>query len=480
MAVQSGPRHEVVPQPLPTRRTLRWLEDRELFVERPAGRLTPRRVALAGCAVAAATVLSLARTGGAGPLNTVWAEDGSHFLADAYEKSFLGALTTSFNGYWHTIPRLLASVAPLFPVTYGPAILSVEAAALTSVVALFVFVASRAYFTHPALRLLVSVPVVLATVGDGWVENNVATLQFPLLYGLFWLLLFVAQTNWGRIAQGVAVTLIALTSALAVLLVPLAIVRVVKRRDPSSWIMLAGLTIGSVIEVASPMLGGTSRSGIGTPRFNPLWGLYVYAVKGVPSAIFGENWLFVRVGQGICPPFYVGDRLVHNLLIVGAWLIIAAVFADAVRRRTGPAWGLAFVSFAGSALLFSASTMELGCPANRYFVAPALLLFAGLAALLRRERPDRTASGTGSGRLFTAAQWGRPALLTLLITALIAVVCVANFRTDDGRGALSARWSTAVRTARATCERDHASTATIIMQPHFGWGMVLNCSVLTR
>jgi hypothetical protein len=469
MAVEVRP-PDVAGQPLPAGRPVRrWLERGELFVERPPGRTTPLQVAWAVAAVVVATALGLARTGGPGPFDTLWAEDGSHFLADADNLSFVRALTTSFNGYWHAIPRLLASVAPLFPVRDGPAILSVEAALVTSVLALFVFVASRSYFAHPALRLLVSVPIVLATVGGGWVENNVATLQFPLLYGLFWLLLFVARTRWGRIAQGVAVVLIALTTALSVILVPLAIARVVRRRDRPSWLLLAGLSLGSMIEVACPVLGGTSRSGIGTPRFNPFWVLYEYAVKGVPSALFGENWMFARMDQGTCPAFVEGNPRLHTVLIIGAWVIIAGVVADAVRRRTGPAWSLALVSFAGSVVLFSASTMELGCPANRYFVAPALLLFTGLAALLRRE----PSAGV-------AARWGRPALLITGVTTLIAVVALANFRADDGRGDLSASWSAVVGTAATTCERSHAPTVRIVTQPRFGWSLRLDCSVLTR
>jgi hypothetical protein len=481
MTVQSRPPE----QASPARPALRWLADRELFTPRPPSRTTPRQVIFAVGAVIVATVLSLARTGGPGALNSVWAEDGQHFLADAYNLSFFQALTTSFNGYWHTIPRLLTSIVPLFPVKYGPAIISIEAAALTAGLALFVYIASRAYFAHPALRLLVAVPLVLATVGDGWVENNVATLQFPLLYGLFWLLLFVPRTRWGRIALGIAVALIALTSALTVVMVPLAIVRVVKRRDRLSWILLAGLTIGSLIELACPALGGTSRTGIGTPRLNPVWALYQYAVMGVPSAMFGENWMYGRMEPGVCPTFVVDHLWLHRLLIVGAWLIIAVVVADAVRRRTGPAWSLAAISFAGSALLFSASTMELGCPANRYFVAPALLLFTGLAALLRREPSTAAAGATPRQRpaLDDASpaarpRWGRPAVLIVGMVALIAVVGVANFRTDDGRGRLSARWTTMVKTAHAVCLRDRAKAVTMIMQPPMRWSMTVDCSVL--
>src|SRR5262249_18893761 len=187
-------------------------------------------------------------TRGPGALNSIWAEDGQDFLTDAVNRSFVDAVSTPFNGYWHIGPRLLAEVAARFPIEWAPAVLSTEAALVTSVLALVVYLASGAYLRPPALRLLAAVPAALAPAGVGWVENNVATLQFPLLYGLFWVLLWVPNTVWGRLtATGVAL-FTAFSTPLAVIFVPLALTRLVLRRDWLAWALGGGLAAGVALQ----------------------------------------------------------------------------------------------------------------------------------------------------------------------------------------------------------------------------------------
>src|SRR6266516_3366799 len=86
-----------------------------LFPQRPepAVRVGWQGILTGLVAVLAGTVIVVLRQPGAGALDTVWAEDGTVFLADAVNRSPLDALATSYAGYYHLLPRLLAQVAVL-------------------------------------------------------------------------------------------------------------------------------------------------------------------------------------------------------------------------------------------------------------------------------------------------------------------------------------------------------------------------------
>lgn len=448
----------------------RRLRGVEFFVQRDPTPLTRRQFVLGAAAVVLATALSLARTRGPGALNSIWAEDGRNFLADALNKSVVEALTTPFNGYWHMGPRLLAEVASRFPVEWAPGVLSTEAALVTSALALVVYLASGPYLSHPALRLLAAVPAALAPAGIGWVENNVATLQFPLLYGLFWALLWMPNTVWGRLTAIGVILLASFTTPLAIVFVPLALTRLVIRRDLHSLALGASLAAGVTMQFGGVALGWVTRAGVGTPRYDPVWAVGDYLSKLLPTAIFGEKWTFDRMEQGVCPVFVVTHTGEHWLVVVGSWLILAAVVIVGM-RRCRPAWTLAAVALAHSVALYSASVMTLGCAANRYFVAPSLLVLTAIAALLRPKTPDLDGAPAGhgaEGTLTTAA---------VVFLTLAAVVCVANLRSDSPRST-SPRWSDLVQTARQQCLDEHRRSV-VITTTVPNWTMEVRCTALT-
>ena len=94
------------------------LFDARAGVGRPVGR-RPWMVGV--LAVVAGTVVSLLRQGGAGALDTVWAEDRQIFLSQAHELGPVPALATSYAGYFHEMPRLTAALAAALPVSAAAA-----------------------------------------------------------------------------------------------------------------------------------------------------------------------------------------------------------------------------------------------------------------------------------------------------------------------------------------------------------------------
>jgi hypothetical protein len=479
----------VPPRPRRTDTSLREALRGGLFPD-PGPAAPPTRGAIAAGAIAVlvATALSLSRTRGPGALNSIWAEDGRNFLADALNLSVVDALTAPFNGYWHTGPRILAEVASRFPIEWAPGVLSAEAALVTSVLSLIVYVASGPYLRHPALRLLAAVPAALPAAGIGWVENNVATLQFPMLYGLFWTLLWVPRTVWGRLIAICVVPFVAFSTPLAVLFVPLALARLALRRDWLAAALGAGLLAGVALQFGGTAVGWTTRAGIGTPRYDPIWAIGDYLTKLVPTAVFGEKWTFDRMEQGVCPQFVVSHPGDHALLVGASWLVVAAVVVLGI-RRCQPAWPLAVVAAGYSVLLYSATVMTLGCAANRYFVAPALMLLTAIAALLRPavhapsdEAPaDRAASGnaaTGAAAGGAAeARRGRLTTGAVVFLTLAAIVCAANLRSDSPR-ADSPRWSDLVDTAREQCAAAEHPPTVVITTTIPNWTMRVKCTAL--
>ena len=142
---------------------------------------------LLGLAVLAGTGVGLARQPGAGALDTVWAEDGTIFLADAWRPGFWDELWSPYAGYLHLGPRLLAELVASFPATWAAAVLATQAAVLTAAMAVVVFAVSAAHLPRTVQRVVASAPVVVLPLAQGDLLNAIANLHWPALYVTFWL-----------------------------------------------------------------------------------------------------------------------------------------------------------------------------------------------------------------------------------------------------------------------------------------------------
>lgn len=411
---------------------------RTLFPDPPARAVTCRGVALGVLAVIAGAALGLTRTNGPGALDSVWAEDGKNFLTDALNRTPFDAVTTPFNGYFHLLPRLLAEVAAAFPVGWAAAVMSTSAALVAALLAVLVYLAAGAHLTGPIPRLLVAAPLVVAPVGQGGlggtggsVINNLATVQFPLLYAVFWVLLWVPASRTGRFLAVTVVLVTALSSPLAVVFVPLAALRLYARRDPTGWWLLGGLGVGALVQFGGLALGLTTRSQIGHTRLDPVWIGLEYGRWLTPNAVLGEHWFAVTAG-------HPRRRLA---LVAAAWLIVAAVAVAARLGLTRPRWPLALTAVAASAAMLAVQLATLGSRADRYLYVPGLLLIVALVAALN---PPNGRGCAGAAAL-AKANWPVAALGGLLI-----VVCAGNWQVDNHR-TRARPWDDVVAGARAEC-----------------------------
>ncbi|MEV4621906.1 hypothetical protein AB0J74_24755 [Asanoa sp. NPDC049573] len=380
------------------------------------------------------------RTSGVGAWDTVWAEDGANFLGDAANRSLVDAITTTINGYFCVYSRLVAEVVTSFPVSWWAAVNTALVIGSTLGLAAIVYRCAAGFLPHPALRLFVAAPVVLQWVANGEAVNNNATLQFPMLYTLFWILLAVPRTRFGRIGAPVAVALAALTSTLAVVFLPLALLRAAVRRDRSGIAAACALVVGIGIQLAGLASGKADRGGIGHTRVDPLWVGGSVFDRLLPQTFFGERWITHPIST-------VSD---HPWLIAAALVPLLGAGAGALLRRRqpgGPRITLAVLALLHAAGLYAAEAMLLGRVPNRYLVAPSMLIVVALVALLRPR------AGAGP------AGWAPLVVLGLLL----AVTSVANYRVvHQIRTPSTPSWSAQVHTARHAC-RAHSSAAEAIL-----------------
>ncbi|KAA2266449.1 hypothetical protein F0L68_01485 [Solihabitans fulvus] len=412
-------------------------------------------------AFAASVAYLLLIPAGRSRLTHVWAEDGARFLLDALTRPVGSALIAPYDGYLHTVPRLCALVVAALPLPWASAGLAVSAALVRAAVALVVFAASAGMLRSLPVRLAVAAMVVLLPVGNAEPLDNIANLHWFLLYGAFWVLLARARSLlWNALAAGF-VFLTVTSSALALLLVPLAAARLVLpwRRDQ---LITAGFGLGTAVQAVAML--GTHRPSHCTGPVD------------VPGAILSG---LLRVPLAA----YTGSEQVARLYPVThywpAVLALVGTLAIAARTLRGGPRSAAVLAAAGlllSALLIAADLvvnwqpgLHVDAPlvvanAQRYSVAPCLFLLTAVAAGLDRLPAPRTRRRAVLGARF--------ALLAVLTAAVIAQLPGSWGRLDGPT------WDDSVTAAVSDCAQGGDSTR-LHHQP-VGWFFDLPCAAVPR
>jgi hypothetical protein len=438
-----------------------WLGVAALFAAPPAGFLGAGRIALASAAVLLGTAVGLLRQPGPGALNTIWAEDGGIFLGEAARRSTVDALTTSYAGYYHLVPRLLAEVATLVPARAAAGVLAVSAALCVALVALLVYVASAGLLRSPVSRLLISAIVVLVPVGQGDVLNSIANLHWYGLYALLWVLIWTPRSRAGRIVAAVVTVLAAGSDILAVVFLPLALARAVqwpaggqpsldrfrlRIRDRYSALLAVLFGVGMLMQVAGLLTGSSSRK----LDPNPVRAVIGYILRAVPAPLIGEQWLGTSIDA-------------RWVVLAGvAWVLVGLAVLAAWARLTRPVWPLVIAATLYSAALYMLSVALSGVATGRYAVAPAMLVVTALVALVQ---PAPGASSRAKVPIYGLA-------------AVLALVCVVNARVDNTR-AHGPSWSDELRAAQATCAASHPQTVDVPLSPAGeGWTATLPCTYI--
>lgn len=302
-------------------------------------------------------------------LDHLWGEDGARFMVDAVRFPALGNLVTPYDGYLHTLPRLVAQLVALLPIEWAAAGFAIAAAMLRALVALIAFAGSQAYVRSAPLRFALAALVVVLPVGNSEPLNNMANLHWFLLYGAFWALLW---RNAPRVPVALFVFLVAVTSPLAFVLVPIALVRLLLPRKEVPITFLVGLAVQATAMLFS------SRKAYSHDEVDPVQVLLASLLRVPVAALTGSE----RVSA-----FYPAHG---NLVILVALLLVAVPVAAGLWFGDRAGRTLVLVAGAYSVLIIVAClvlnwshVLQVQQPGSvllgqRYSVLPCLFLFTAV------------------------------------------------------------------------------------------------------
>jgi len=264
--------------------------------------------------------------------------------------------------------------------------------------------------------------------------DNVATLQFIGIYVVLWMLFWRPARRIVQVVAYALVLIVTLSTFLVVALLPLAVLRVVVARDRLGQSMLATIVAGAALNLVALQLRLTARPSFLVPHYDPVWALRSLIAWAVPSSVFGYRVTENRVPLTGTP----GPYAVIALLLLAAVVGIAAWYCH-------PQWTVAGIIAAEAVILFCGAAMSSGATELRYVVAPELMLFAAMAALLRP-------SATGG--------WSRN-VPTIGLAMAVLLACAISYRMPSNRTNEPVGWTALVSAARVVC-RNHTFEAVYV------------------
>jgi hypothetical protein len=419
---------------------------------RPDGGLRGRRhptltVTLVLAFVAVATALQFAREAAVSAWNTIWAEDGAIFLADALNHPALSKTLTAYGGYIHVLPRVVASVVAAFPLQDAAMLFALAAFTTASLLAAFVFFASATVIESIPLRFALSALVVLLPAEGAELLGNVTNIHFYLLYGCFWAFVWQSDSTAAISSRSAVAATSALCDPLSAIYLPLAIWGAVKRRTRRGLVVPAFYTGGLAVQALAILASGTHPQRGTRFFFHDVPTLFSLRVTG--SLLVGDRYI-----DNLW--FRFGHRFSYSTVVIVAALIGLALIRLDRRRKMFVAICAGYAVFlfwfylysrgsAGMRPGYNAATWHLA--GARYTLVPILLLATALLVFA-----DGAVRGSG-------ARWVQAAVV-LAVAGLIA----ANFPLKSERS-LGPRWTPELRTARSRCAHRSSAPVHILVAP---------------
>ncbi len=462
---------EAVPRQWSARRLaaviVNWLRT-DLFLRTDSGPVGARKILLATGCLIAATAISLVRTlGPGGSLNTVWIEDAKFLLNQGLNMPAWQAIDSPISSYYQEPARLITEGAlHVFPLSWVPGVMSIAAAAEYAMYGLVAYIASGPYLRSPWLRLLIAAPVCAMPLAYTQVNNDLVTVQFLGLYGAFWTVLWLPGTRAGKILSPLVMATVSWTAVLSVFVLPLLLARFIVDRSKNTWALAIVWATGVLLQFSLTLEGTGHHNQYGDNGL--FWVLRHYLTRVIPRAMFGERSLGgAGVNyRGYGSPLHVINHHAHDALIAGAWLIVLLVIAIAATRFTDPNWSLAVVAALFSVGIFiEENLINMPVVQSRYVIAPAMLLYTAIVALLRPREPKEAPAALTVSR---AVRW----LPVAGFAVLLVVAVTLNFRVTNGR-TTSPTWTSVVAGAtRACASSPHITAYTFV---HEWWWVTIPC-----
>ncbi len=412
--------------------------------------------AIGGAVVVLLTLVQLVRVTGVPVVRSIWAEDGSVFLTGALARR---SVFSTYAGYLNVVPRSIGWVVAHRPLGEAAVWFAVVPAFVTSLLAVAVFRLSDFVVRSPWLRAVVASSLVLPPILVYESMASTANLQWPLVAALFWALARPATARWDLVTCAVIAVAAALSSSVALLFLPLAVLVVVLRRDDRrAWIVPGVFGVASIMQ-ALAVLSTSAPAARGDAALGALPKLY--AVNVVGESVLGhrlvdETWL----GPGLAP------FLALALALIAALTVLWFRCDGAGRLWGGVAVAASLVAYASTAFWRGAeqvvlqSGLQTGSGA-RYTGLGLQLLVAGGVVLVDRARMAR--------------RWHGVLVAVVVAQALLVPLASFRLRTERSDGP---RWSSTLADAERACRGAPRATVQLLRVAPGGFVASVPCSSL--
>jgi hypothetical protein len=182
-----------------------------------------------------------------------WAEDGNVFFQDARSRSFVPTFFRPHQGYYHFVPRTIGGISALVPLRSAAAVTFALVALVVGWCAATTFLASRPWVQTHAGRVCLAIALVALPVLGVESIANAANLQYTMLFVAGLVLLSEGTSRALNINGAIFVVVTGLSCPVLVVLAPLVVWRVARRRairpDLITWAWIAG-TAAHLLPVA--------------------------------------------------------------------------------------------------------------------------------------------------------------------------------------------------------------------------------------
>lgn len=370
------------------------------------------------------------------PWHAWWAEDGAVFYPDAMRYSLFTTLHLVYNGYLQTVSRPLAEIATWVKPSHAPLVLATTTDLAISLLAVYVWRASRSAFRHSWGPLLLAGLMVAIPQAGFETVSSLADLHWYLDFAALWAVWRPLDRRSTVLSSGALCLLAVLSDPLAGLLLFPAVVGVI----------VAAPERRRRLAVIACFLAGGIIQGIATINSHP------YRVPLSFGAI--SRFFIVRiteaivVGERLMPGFYhrTGYEAGIALTAAGGVIILLGLRLIGLRASLAPVVCVALaVAFTVVCLRFRGSITIpkrfFTYDGSRYTLVPALLLWAAVLLIVDHLSPLPAAGSIARVR-------GHRALLGAGLALMVISVAV-NWRTPNVRdGAPSWRAQLAVADRR--------------------------------
>jgi hypothetical protein len=346
----------------------------------PAGLLRERpvRVAIEILAVLAAAVAMLLRVAHIPVWDLVYAEDNGVFLVGALAHPW--DLLAPFGGYLELVPRILGQIVSLLPVWDAARVYAVSGALIAALCALFTYHASEGYIWSPWLRAMLGAALILLPLAPIEMADSGVASPWYLLATAFWAVLWRPRTGAGRLAAALMAFAAASSEIVAVIYIPLLVIRVIALPRWREHAVTIGFLLGLLAQVPA-ILSTYARHaqrlhGLGQPLASVKFYVHAFVLRSVGwhlswglQRLLGLNAATAVVGAFLLAVLawvlITGDRQVRVFAVLAT--VLGFVQVIAVASVPGPP-GTGWVAHQVAVPTFQ--------PGSRYDAVPVMLLNA--------------------------------------------------------------------------------------------------------